>query len=432
MKKKITLFCLVLCSFLAVAQNTYFPPLNGEEWESISPDELGWCTNEVDSLVQFLEDNNTKAFLILKEGRIVMEHYFDEFTVDSFWYWASAGKTLTSYLVGMAQEEGLLSISDPTSDYLGTGWTSTSSEQEAQIKIRHQLSMNTGLNDGVVNSDCLEPSCLEYLAAPGSRWAYHNAPYRLLQDVIENASGMTFNQFTNTRLEAAIGMKGFWLNYIYLSRARDAARFGLLLENEGQWDGQAVLANQGYFQSMINSSQDLNLSYGYLTWLNGKASHMLPSLQFVFNEKLIPNAPDDMFAALGKNDQKIHVVPSMDLVVVRLGNSSDISLFAVSPFDDQLWGHLNKVICTTTAVDESKESVTIETYPNPVLERLFVSRNGSEIHRVKVYNQLGQLTLEQFDIDNSIDFSAQAKGMYWIQFFNADNVLNATKRIIKQ
>jgi len=254
-----------ISAFALEAQTTYFPPTDTEEWEQVELIDIGWCSDQVDTLLYFLEENNTKAFIVLKDGRIAIEAYFDSFTKDSLCYWASAGKTLAGFLVGLAQDEGLLSIDDPVQDYLGSGWTSIPSAQEEQIKIIHQLTMTSGLNDGLSDPNCLEPECLQYLTDPGSRWSYHNAPYRLVQDVVVNASDLTFNQFTNTRLEAKIGMQGFWFNYIYFSRARDAARFGLLLEQEGDWEGEPVLQNKSYLESMTNTSQDLNQSYGFLT-----------------------------------------------------------------------------------------------------------------------------------------------------------------------
>ncbi|HAT63910.1 MAG TPA: serine hydrolase, partial [Flavobacteriaceae bacterium] len=59
--------------------------------------------------------NDTKAFILLKDGKIVLEQYFDDFTAESNWYWASAGKTLTATMVGIAQQEGFLDITNPTS-----------------------------------------------------------------------------------------------------------------------------------------------------------------------------------------------------------------------------------------------------------------------------------------------------------------------------
>jgi len=69
----------------------------------------------------------------------------------------------------------------------------------------------------------------------------------------------------------------------------------------------------------------------------------LPSTQLEFTGSLIPNAPNDMFAALGKNDQKIYVVPSKKLVVIRMGEAADDSNFALSNFDNELWEKINEV-----------------------------------------------------------------------------------------
>ena len=95
---------------------------------------------------------------------------------------------------------------------------------------------------------------------------------------------------------------------------------------------------------MKNTSQDLNKSYGYLWWLNGKESAMVPQSQIVFDTELIPNAPDDLYAGLGKNDQKLYVVPSQNLVVVRMGEDTGGAALGPSGFDNELWGYLNEVI----------------------------------------------------------------------------------------
>lgn len=92
---------------------------------------------------------------------------------------------------------------------------------------------------------------------------------------------------------------------------------------------------------MTTTSQNYNLSYGYLWWLNGKASTMVPQSQIIFPTSLVPNAPSDMFMALGKDDKKIYVVPSLDVVVVRLGdNASATTAMGPSSFDNELWSKL--------------------------------------------------------------------------------------------
>jgi CubicO group peptidase (beta-lactamase class C family) len=326
----------------------YFPPTSGSSWDNITPASLGWNETELNNLYTFLQTKNTKAFIILKNGKIVAEKYFGTFTADSSWYWASAGKTVTAMLVGIAQKEGLLNINDKSSQYLGAGWTSLPIVKENLITIRHQLTMTSGLDDNVSDRDCTTPSCLTYKADAGTRWAYHNAPYTLLDKVIESASGQTFNAYFQAKIRNKVGMTGLWLpsgsNNVYFSNAKSMARFGLLMLNKGQWDQTAILNDSSYFNAQINSSQNINSSYGYLTWLNGKTSFMMPILQTVFPGSLTPNAPADMYAALGKNDQKVYVVPSQKLVVIRMGEAAGSSQFAISSFDNELWGKLKNVI----------------------------------------------------------------------------------------
>ncbi len=333
-----------------VATDTlYFPPVGSSEWQTTTPASLGWNTNELNNLYTYLDSEHTKAFIILKDGKLVVEKYFGTFTADSLWYWASAGKTLTAFLTGIAQQDGLINLDDKTSKYLGTGWTSETLDKENLITIKNQLTMTTGLDDGVADPDCTLPACLVYKADAGTRWAYHTGAYTLLDEVIQNASGLSYNAYFQQKIRDRIGMNGIWIkspnsNNVFYSNARSMARFGLLMLNKGKWDNTAILRDNNYFYAQVNTSQNLNLSYGYLTWLNGKTSFMVPTLQNVFTGPLIPNAPADMYAALGKNDQKIYVVPSQKLVVIRMGNSAGGFHLSVSDFDNQLWGKLKTII----------------------------------------------------------------------------------------
>lgn len=363
--KKITLFAATLAlTFLACkksdttpdplppippAATVYFPPLSGSEWTSVTPASLSWNASAIPDLNTYLESKGTKAFIVLKNGKIVIENYFGTFKSDSIWYWASAGKTMTALLVGIAQKEGLLQISDKSSKYLGVGWTSLTQAKEDLITVRHQLTMTTGLDDAVQpDNDCTTPACLQYKADAGTRWAYHNAPYTILDKVVEAASGTSYNNYFQQKIRDRIGMNGLWIktgyNNVYYSNPRSMARFGLLLMNKGKWDQTQILNDTLYNAAQINSSQSFNPSYGMLTWLNGKASYMLPGLQLSIPGKLIPNAPDDCYAALGKNDQKIYVVPSQGLVVIRMGEAANESKFALSSFDNELWGKLKLLI----------------------------------------------------------------------------------------
>ena len=325
-------------------EDIYFPSLTLDTWETKTMTELNWDENQLQPLLDFLEEKNSKGFIILHEGKIVVENYFDGHTITSPWYWASAGKTLTTAITGIAQEEGLIDINDKVSDYIGTGWTSASLNKENLITCKNLLSMTSGLDDS--QGGGILPSNLNYLADAGNRWAYHGVFFKL-QDVVAQASNSDWDSYFESRLKTKIGISGAWIqngeSNVYWSTTRSMARFGLLNYANGMWENDQIIPIN-YLLEAINTSQNLNESYGYMWWLNGKSSYMLPQIQAEFNGSLIPNAPYDMYAALGKNDQKIYVVPSKKLVIIRMGNSADDSSFGLSDFDNQLWLRINAVI----------------------------------------------------------------------------------------
>lgn len=207
--------------------------------------------------------------------------------------------------------------------------------------------MTTGLDYTTGDLDCTDPACLHYKADAGTQWYYHNAPYTLLESVVSAAANKSYQSFTDEKVKSRIGMNGSWLplgaNNVFWSDARSAARFGLLLLGKGNWANDQIMTDQNYFNAMINSSQSLNPSYGYLTWLNGKSSIIFPGIPISFSLPLSANAPTDLFAAMGKNGQFIDVVPSQNLVVIRMGEAPDNSLVPVV-FHDNMWKKINAVI----------------------------------------------------------------------------------------
>lgn len=421
------LICLLLLSthFAFGQSDFYFPPTDGStEWETKPFTELGWCQESVDSLTLFLEEHNSKGFIVLKNGKIVLEEYFGTFTQDSLWYWASAGKTLTSFLVGLAQEQGHLDIDNPTSDYLGEGWTACTPEQEALITVKNQISMTTGLDYEVDDLNCLDPECLQFGTFAGNQWYYHNAPYRLVQDVVANATDQTFNQWTLSALGNQIGMGGAWINYVRFSKTRDLARFGLLMNAGGVWAGDTIMHDQEYFNQMITSSQDLNEAYGYLWWLNGQDNFMLPGFTFTFPGQLVDSAPETMYAALGKNDQKIYVVPDQNLVVVRVGNPAINDFAAVTLFDSQLWTVLSNMDCETSVAEQ--KTIEIKVFPNPASDQLFIDglKSGKMVS-VKITDTQGRvLREEKLNSGEAVNVAELSSGNYFLQVRDGENRYN--------
>jgi CubicO group peptidase (beta-lactamase class C family) len=438
MKPVIFVLLLGLALNVAKSQDLYFPPLSPSgQWDTVSPASLGWCASKIAPLYDFLEQENTKGFIVLKDGKIALEKYFGTFTKDSLWYWASAGKTITSFLVGHAQEEGYLSVADTSTEYLGVGWTNCTPGQEEKITIRNQLTMTTGLDDGVPDNHCTIDTCLDCLADPGTRWAYHNAPYTLLEKVLETSTGKPVNTYTQLKLKEQTGMTGFWLTIgydnVYFSIARSMARFGLLIQNQCTWDSDTLLHDTGYIHQMTNTSQQLNKSYGYLWWLNGKSSFMLPGSQIVIPGSYAPAAPADMFSALGKNGQILSISPGKGIVFVRMGDQPDSPTSEIpNLFCNEIWEKLNEIMCSSNSIPGDRPGIkSLCLYPNPARQKFTVELQEQNFN-MAVFDLSGRLIHEEKSVSGRTEVEAEnfKPGIYFIRTVNDKNEISNQKLII--
>ncbi|MDB4347399.1 beta-lactamase family protein [Bacteroidia bacterium] len=420
MKKLILPILLVLFGAQVNAQY-YFPPKTGNIWDTMSPNELGWCQDSINSLYQFLDDGKTKGFMVLKDGKIVLEQYFNGHGRDSTWYWASAGKTMVSFLIGRAQEQGLLNISDSSSKYLGKGWTSLTPEQEGKITVQHQLTMTSGLD--FTKPDCTNPSCLTYWKDAGTGWYYHNPPYTLLRDVLENATGKNINQYMLSELTLKTGIKGQWFfvnpNNLLFSTTRNMAKFGSLMLNNGQWDGAKILGDTQFLGESVTTSQSLNKAYGYLWWLNGKESFRLPGSTLQFNGQIIPEAPADMYAGMGKNGQYVCVIPSQNMVVIRMGDDPDVSLVP-TVFINNMFKKISNLSCgSAVPMPAYYQRADLAFYPNPIIKNdAWPTRMYSvKDRRIDIFSSHGQWMKTAWlkAGENALNLSSFARGLYIVK-----------------
>ncbi len=243
----------------------------------------------------------------------------------------------------MAVEEGVVGLDDPVTEHLGVGWTNASAAEEAKITIRHLLSMSSGLD-----------ASRRAAAPPGEVWSYNNDAYHQLQPVLEAATGTGIDELCSDWLwrplgatsstwyerrgngGEAIDAKGDRIWGLVMS-ARDMARFGLLVARDGAW-GSERLIEPTYLEHALSSSTTANPSYGYLWWLNGQDGYRIGPAGELQPGSLIPDAPADLVAALGKDDQKIYVSRSTELVLVRQGDRAGRrSAESLSSFDSELW-----------------------------------------------------------------------------------------------
>ena len=353
-------------AFLAVvstarAAEFHFPPAGATaDWATIDAAAAGFDAGKLAEVLDFARRRRSSSLVILYRGRIVAEGNWNPndvadgkvATTKARGYEArmlgrdaagraiedvaSAQKSVSAILCGMAQAKGLLDIDDAADKYLGAGWTKATREQEAAITVRHLLTMTSGLDDG-----------LAYEAPPGTRWYYNSTAYSRVLECAAAAAKLDRNEMTSEWLTGPIGMldsrweerkipEGFVLpagfepkNMVgFATTARDLARFGLLIAAGGDWEGRPIITDKKYLFDATHPSQDLNPSYGYLWWLNGQPKVMRG--RQLIDGPLIRTAPADLIAALGGFQRKLYVVPSRELVVTRLGDNC-------APPDVELW-----------------------------------------------------------------------------------------------
>ncbi|MBI2709478.1 MAG: serine hydrolase [Actinobacteria bacterium] len=305
-------------------------------WQTVQPRDVGWDPVGLRAALDFAASRGSRALVLALDGSVLAEGRWGvgpAYRQDI----ASCQKSVVAVLVGIAQQRGLLSIGDPVSRYLGSGWSNAGRLAERRITIRHLLTMTSGLTDS-----------FDVEASPGTVWWYNSNAYHRLQAVLEKVARASITDLSQRWLWDPIGVtSALWQprpgsgrysvdpkgNRIWsLSMtAHDMGRFGLLVQRGGTWAGRPVVADSRYLADALSTSQSLNPSYGYLWWLNGQKSYQLPNERTVRPGPLFPAAPADLVSALGAGDQKIYVSRDRRLVMTRLGSGGGAG------FDNALW-----------------------------------------------------------------------------------------------
>ncbi len=288
-----------------------------------------WAGADFDELDRFLGDANTDAFRIVKAGTVIHEWYRTDSTAGRDV--ASAQKSVLSLLLGRAIGDDLIGLDTEIDDVLGAGWTPHG--ETAGITVRHLLSMTSGLNDQFA-----------VVAGPGAEWIYSGA-FAALFDVLTTITGRELNDLADEWLFAPAGAT---TAAFYERRSAQFAPIGLFATaSDLTAIGQTVIdASQpglarGWLDESFAPSQTSNGAYGYLWCLNGQERLRLPGAQVPRPGGLIPSAPPDLVAALGKDDQKLYISRDLALVVARLGDKASPEVRpAPSTFDDPLWAML--------------------------------------------------------------------------------------------
>lgn len=303
----------------------------------------------------FAPGRNTQAVIVVRRGTIVAEWYAperDEHSLAASW---SIAKSMTSALIGIALERGEIpSIDAPMTTWVPE-WEGT---ERAAITLRDVLEMASGLAwvedydpTNAMGSDIAEmvlDTAGSQLAIvidnpvahpPGTYFNYSSGDAMLLSRVLATATGKSAGDYARDHLFEPLGIvdarwwqdrSGDTLTYCCADMSsRDFARFGQLFLEGGQLGGRRIVPEAWVRASVSPSRSDDE--YGFQWWLTGNWEDTVP---------------DDTYSALGHDGQFVHVIPSLELVVVRNGlywphEGEAIavpSLFSLYPSEGMFWG----------------------------------------------------------------------------------------------
>jgi CubicO group peptidase (beta-lactamase class C family) len=287
---------------------------------------------------------DTRALLVVQGGRIVLERYATGFTSETRFVSWSMAKSVTQALVGILVREGRLALDAPAPV---PEWRSDGDPRGA-ITLDQLLHMTSGIANGDGAPVGASSLGLELLfgrgsldsaafagsfplaVSPGTHWDYSTSTSVLLAAIVGRASGggrESTARFIRRELFDPLGMRSavpeFDLAGTFLggssvwATARDWARFGLLYLRDGRFEDRRILP-EGWVDYTRTAARGADhAGYGAHFWLNrDPVDHGAPQL---------PGAPESAFSASGANGQFVTIVPTLDLVAVRLGEAQGMT-----------------------------------------------------------------------------------------------------------
>ncbi|MCK9931215.1 beta-lactamase family protein [Frankia sp. Mgl5] len=316
----------------------------GERWETVDPRAVGLDPAKLEDIAHAAEQGKSNCLLVSRNGRIAGEWYFKGFTPTTPQPVFSITKSLTSTLVGIAQDDGDLRLDDSAATWVPQ-WKGTPAQA---VTVRDLVSNDSG-RQWSTTIDYQEliaaPDQTAFAVAlpqerpPGEVWAYNNSAIQTLEQVLSGATGQEVGDYARERVFEPLGMAdsrmttdraGNTLTFMGLqTTCRDVARLGYLMLAHGEWNGQRVVSSDWVTEATGRSSTEMNAAYGYLWWLNREGVLAQPLAASDISAaadpttrhgQLVPTAPADMYWAIGLGNQILQIDPGSGTVVVRLGS----------------------------------------------------------------------------------------------------------------
>jgi len=325
----------ILTLLLSLLCTSYFaqrPPI--PNLPVMSPAEAGFnrdSINALDDMISDFDQNDFRGMVVIKDHRIVIEYFYNNTERADINDVRSAGKSLTSLLLGVAIREGLVqSLDQNVYSFFSKEKYPNMHEDYQQVRIRHLLDMSSGLDadsdnwktPGNAGQWMGKDEWVEYLlgiplaGTPGERWVYADINAALIGAIIEETSGMSLNDFARKHVFSPLGIKKYYwytnpanqtvaAGTLYLSTL-DFAKLGVLVANKGKW-GNSQIVPADYIEKLVARKVFDLADY----WSLLDAYGML----WYKNKGVIKGQKVDYVWASGNGGNHLVVVPEHNLVI---------------------------------------------------------------------------------------------------------------------
>lgn len=301
----------------------------------------------------------TRAVVVIYDGRLIAEKYAPGFHREMPLLGWSMGKSITSALVGILVKEGRLDIKKPS---LVPEWQ-TDHDPRKKITLDQMLRMSSGLTFEETYAPLYDATDMLYGSydfaayaaskpletSPDGKWNYSSGTANIVARIVRQAleeEGPYYYRFIREKLFDKIGMtsafvepdsSGTFVGSSYgFATPRDWAKFGLLYLKDGVWKGERILPEGWVDYTTTPTPLSPRGEYGAMFWLNAGAKGNPADRRW-------PDAPTDAFGALGFQEQKMIVIPSKNLVLVRFGATTDRKSWDTNSFIRDVLKALPKV-----------------------------------------------------------------------------------------
>ena len=299
-----------------------------QKLERSTPEEQGISS---DTLISFLEGVQNSgqewhSVMILRHGKVVMEAFWNPYQPTDKQQLYSLSKSFTSTAIGLAVDEGLLSVDDPVVKFFPEDLPDTLSENLSALKVKHLLSMSVGHSQDAIRLLEASPQgqswaetflSLSVVFEPGTQFMYNSGASYMLANIISNVTGQSAHEYLKTRLYEPLNIsqatwttnsEGVNMGASHLRiTTEDIAKFGQLYLQKGKWEGKQLLSEHWVTQASQKqivtgeNNHSWGYGYGYQFWMN----------------------PPGGFRADGAFGQYGMVFPDQDMVIAITSESND-------------------------------------------------------------------------------------------------------------